>query len=341
MTEIRASRALTSFTLLATTATLVLLTLGWLDLRRRLAEQDARAAEVSQALQRVERAVQLFRFERGSKGLGVAALLEQLRFWAPMLEVSSTPQKELPVIQQRVDDILTALSALGPEAFDPLHKELTRCDPGKDDELIRWLLQGMTLVDPARGKDVLATAVRGFEFPVTSRIRSFAAERLLELDRERAARLLSEVLTYETAAGIDSGRMPQDLQAKFTAAKVQPAPMRMLFNFVDTLVRAAPGDLEERLIMVATRPEQDRMTVQTCVRHLGEMKSQRALRAIKKLYDTPPEMAMNPIFQNHCLDAIGRIEGAGACDYFKDMLRKKPDERVQAKLQDLIKQHCP
>jgi len=338
MSESRAPRALLTV--------LVLLVLGatvaaWFDLRRRtdgLAESLTKAAE---AQERLERAVQLFRFERGSKGLGVAALIEQLRYWAPLLDVSTTPQHEIPRIKQRVDDILSAFGDLGADAFDPLLAAFHAAVPGKDDELIRWLLQAMTTVDAERGKDLLVKCLRGFELPVSARVRVLAANRLVELEPAVAARVLGQIVEYESASGIDPHRLPADLQARVAAAKVPMAPMRMFFNFIDALVRAKPENLEDQLIMVATRPNEDRMTVQSCVKYLGDLKSQRAVKALKRLYESPPEMTMNPIFQNHCLDAIGKIEGAAACDYFRDSLRRRPDETVIAKLQELIKTYCP
>ncbi len=337
MPETRAGRA---FVVVVTLSTLAATLLAWLDLRQRSTALTAKVTDAIGAQERLERAVQLFRFERGSKGLGVTALIEQLRFWAPLLDLSTTPQREIAPIQERVDDILSALDDIGKDAFGPLHGEFKKSEPGKDDELIRWLLLAMSRVDAERGKDLLAACLRGFEVPVTSRIRVIAAERLLELDRARTASILAEILAYESSSGIDSTRMSVEMQAKYAAAKIQPPPMRMLFNLVDILVKSSAPNLEDHLIMVASRQGQDRMTVQACVRYLGELKAPRAVRVIKKLFDTPPELIINPIFQNHCLDAIAQIEGGGACDYFRELLRAKPDERVQAKLQQLIKTHC-
>lgn len=338
MSETRRSRAILILAILLTLATTVV---AWLDQRRRSDALGDRVGGVIEATERLERAVQLFRFERGSKGLGVAALIEQLRFWAPLLDLSTTPQHEIPRIQQRVDDILTAFDDIGDDAFEPLLTAFHQAAPGQDDELIRWLLEAMSQVDQERSEDLLVACTRALEFPVTGRIRVRAAQRLLELDKAKAAQVLSQILEYETAAGIDEHRMPPDLRNKLAASKIAPQPMRMLFNFVDYLVASQAPDVEDRLIMAATRPDQDRMTVQTCVKHLGELKSKRAVKALKRLFDAPPEMNLNPIFQNYCLDAIGKIEGADACAYFRDLLLQKPDERVMDKLQAMIKTYCP
>src|SRR5690606_41664404 len=89
----------------------------WLNVRRTHRETERRIADLAQAQQRLERAVHLFRLERGSKGLGVTAPLEQLRHWAPLLQLSTTPQHQLPAIQERADDILLALEDHGADAF--------------------------------------------------------------------------------------------------------------------------------------------------------------------------------------------------------------------------------
>ncbi|MEZ5963404.1 MAG: hypothetical protein R3F56_06110 [Planctomycetota bacterium] len=338
MPETRPNRfLLTLLVLLSLAATVA----AWFDLRQRNDVLVARLEASNAAQERLERAVQLFRFERGSKGLGVAALIEQLRHWAPLLDLSTTPQHEIPRIKQRVEDILSAFADLGADAFDALNAAWRSSIPGKDDELTRWILEAMARVDQPRTVDVLVTCLRGLEVPVSNRIRIQAGNQLLALDKARAAKELSGIVEYETAAGIDVGRLPPDIKQQLAASKVAPQPLRMFFNLVDLLVAAQPEGLDDKLIMIATRPDQDRMTVQACVRHLGELKSKRAVKAIKRLYEKPPEMTLNPIFQNHCLDAIAQIEGADACDYFRDQLRKQPDESVATKLQSLIKTHCP
>lgn len=312
----------------------------WLDQRSATARLLEGLDRLNQEQARLERAVQLFRFERGSKGLGVHALIEQLRHWAPLLDVSTTAQRELPGIEAKVRDILSALQDLGADAYGPLLDAFRTAESGKDDELRRWLLEGMLRVDRARSLDLAATCLRGWEFAATPRLRTIAGQMLLDHDKPRAAKLLSEILGYESSKGIDRSRLTPDQQKALAAITPAPQPMRMFFNLVDLFVAAGASDTEERLLVVATRPDQDLITVQTAVKHLGKLRAKNAGRAIRKLFEAPPEMAVNPIFQNHCLDAIAEIEGPSACEYFKDQLRRGPDERVSAKLQDLIKTHC-
>jgi len=311
----------------------------WLNVRRTHRETERRIADLAQAQQRLERAVHLFRLERGSKGLGVTAPLEQLRHWAPLLQLSTTPQHQLPAIQERADDILLALEDHGADAFGPLRAEFDRLEPGNQDELARWLLTAMVRVDRARGLDLLAACARGIAPRVSARIRLFAAEELVHQDRPRAAALLTEIVRTETANGVDVNQLPEDLRAQLGNNPLPPMPM--FFNFIDLLVAAAGNAAEDTLLTAASRPDQDRMTVQACVKQLGDMKSERASKVLRRLYANPPEMIINPIFQNHCLDAIAKIEGAGACDWFREQMTRKLDERVLAKLQDLVKTHCP
>ncbi len=312
---------------------------AWWDIRSRFDDLASRAAALEASQARVERAMQLFRFERGSKGLGVTALLEHLRHWAPLLSLSTTPQREIGAIQERVDDLTKAFEAIGADAYEPLVAAFKNAAPTEDD-LRKWLITTLPRLDRARGIALLEETVRGVDRSVSPRIRVHAANVLLETDKERLGRVLGELLTYESAAGIDPTRLPAGLREAFGAAQLVPERMPMFFNFIDLFVATGASDVEEKLIMVAGRQDHDLATVQACVKQLGDLRSVRGVKVIKRLYDRPPEMMVNPIFQGHCLDAIGRIEGAGACDYFKEMLRRGPDERVHAKLTELIKTHC-
>ena len=71
-----------------------------------------------------------------------------------------------------------------------------------------------------------------------------------------------------------------------------------------------------------------RQPVQSCVKHLGQLRAKRASKPIRKLFDAPPDMTIHPIFQNHCLDAIAAIDGAAACGHFREQLRHATHHRV-------------
>lgn len=327
-------------TLVALVATLGITTTHWVTARHATTELTKQIERLAGEQAELARAVQLFRFERGSKGLGATALIEQLRFWAPLLDLSSTPQREINAIQTKVADILRAFEDIGKDAYEPVLAAFRQAKPTQDDELRRWLLEAMIRVDRDRARELLATCVRGWEFDVTPRVRMIAGQQLLEIDKPQAAKLLSEIMRYETGKGIDRSRLTPELQQKLAALPTPPQPMKMFFNLVDLFVATGAADVEEQLLVVATRPDQDLTTVQSCVKHLGQLRAKRASKTIRKLFDAPPEMTINPIFQNHCLDAIAAIDGAEACDYFREQLRRGPDERVLNKLQDLLKAHC-
>lgn len=312
---------------------------SWWNLRAGIISLQTRTAALEQALQGVERAVQLSRFERGSKGLGVTALLEQLRHWAPLLSLSTTPQREIPAVQERVEDLTRALEAVGADALPPLLAALQGAKPDEDD-LRKWILTAVPRIDRERGLTLLEDCVRGLDRAISPRIRVHAANLLLELDKARLGKILGELLTYESATGIDATRLPHGLREAFAAARLPPQRMPMFFNFIDLFAATGANDVAEKLIMVAGRPDHDLATIQACVKQLGELRSAHAVKVLKRLYESPPEMMVNPIFQGHCLEAIGKIEGGAGCDYFKEMLRRGPDERVQAKLSDLIKTYC-
>ena len=337
MSETSAIRAAT---LVALVATLGVTTAHWVTAHRTNEQLTNEISRLTREQGELARAVQLFRFERGSKGLGATALIEQLRFWAPLLDLSTTPQREINAIQAKVADILQAFEDIGKDAYDPTLAAFRQAKPTQEDELRRWLLEAMIRVDRDRARELLATCVRGWEFDVTPRVRLIAGHQLLDLDKPHAAKLLSEIMRYESGKGIDRSRLSPELQQKLAALPAPPEQMKMFFNLVDLFVATGAADVEEQLLVVATRPDQDLTTVQTCVKHLGQLRAKRASKAIRKLFDAPPEMTINPIFQNHCLDAIAAIDGAEACDYFREQLRRGPDERVLAKLQDLLKTHC-
>lgn len=320
-------------------ALLAALGASWWNLRAEIAGLQARTDALERSLQGVERAVQLFRFERGSKGLGVTALLEHLRHWAPLLSLSTTPQREIPAIRETVEDLLRAFEAVGADALPALLAAFHAAKADEDD-VRKWLLAAIPRIDRERGLALLEESVRGIDRAISPRIRVHAANLLLELDKARLGKILGELLTYESATGIDPTRLPYGLRDAFAAAKLPPQRMPMFFNFIDLFVATGASDVAEKLIMVASRPDHDLATIQACVKQLGELRSEHAVKVLKKLYDSPPEMMINPIFQGHCLEAIGKIEGSAGCAYFKEMLRRGPDERVQAKLNDLIKTYC-
>jgi hypothetical protein len=229
---------------------------------------------------------------------------------------------------------------LGADAEQPLRRAFVEAKPGVEDERRKWLLRALLAVAPARGRELALETVRGFDFPVNPRIRFFAAQLMLEHDKVALGNLLGDILDYESVNGVQGQRLPPEQLKRYSASSLAGQRSPLFHNFVDLYVACGIPNADGKLIGVASRPDQDLVTVQKCVKHLGDLESQRAVPLIVRLFERPPEMQANPIFQNHCLDALAKIQGANVCQFLKDTLRRQDSELVQNKLKDLIKQHC-
>jgi len=299
---------------------------------------------MSTRIGKVEQAVQLYRFEQSiEQGLGMTALVEQIRHWAPLLGSASTPIIAIPKIKQRLDDVYSAMLAIDQkEAMDRLIREFESCEPGAEDEIALWILRGMTRIDAPRSSDFIGRVIEGFDFRVSSRLRLMAADVLLLVDTDHAGERLHRVLERESHRGLSLDRVPPDLRSRITNGAGQIPSYPGFFNFVSRYVMTGHKDIEATLMMILGRKEHDLTTVQACVKELGAMKSNLALEQIQKLFEVPPNHSDNPIFRNHCLDAISKIFGPGnkACSYFQNALRHEQSGLVQNKLKGLIKTHC-
>lgn len=325
-------------------AVLCLLGAGYLmysDLRASTDRLTAQVGEVADRMSAVERAVQLYRFEQQTKeGLGFPALLEQLRHWGPQMGSSTTPASQFPVIQDRLDHVLAAMASLGSEVFPKLMNAFEEAQPGRDDELQMWLLRAMLEVNETRALDFMTTVLEGMAFRVAPRLRLFAAEKITEIDPKRAAVLLRTVLSTETHNGLDVHRVDPRTLAKYPEAAGNIVPYRGFSTFVQKFVATEDEDAEQVLLMVVGRKLQhDFLTLQECVKELGEMRSTNAVGAIEDLFENPPRNS-SPMFRNHCLDALAVIQGSAACEYFQAALLREQLEFVRTKLTELIKAYC-
>jgi len=310
---------------------------------------DSSVAEMSAAVDRLaaqsehqSKVLQLFRLERQSKSsMGIAALLEQLRFWGPSYFQATTPGVQLPQIKERLTSILDAMEALGTDvAFPALVAEFRSTDAERDDALREWLLRAMAQVDRPKAVEFLDKAVRGYDFAVSPRLRLFAAKELVRLDKSRAAVRLAEILQRETFRGIDQQRMPPNKREEMMkiAGNITGSPG--FFNLIDAYVATDDPDREQILLIVIGRTrEHDMLTIQAAVKALGQIGTERSVATLKKVFEHPPAN-FSPMFRNHCLDAIANIQGAAACDYFRKLLRQEQRQIVTGKLNDLIKRHC-
>lgn len=300
---------------------------------RELRDEIARLREDAQALTRT---VHLLRFERGGQS-GASALLEQLRHWAPKLAVATTPSAEIPDIQRRVDDLIAAFRACGPDAWPVLQKAFDTTTSEYDDETRKWLLVAMTRVDATRGRELLARLIRGLDIAASPRLRLFACDELTRLDKPLAGRVVHDLLGYASSQGINTDRIPlayaKDLAPHVTGA----AAYSGFHNFVARYIATDDPELEPTLLMLLGRSEHDLVTMQECVKELGKRKSKPALARIQELFAAPPGFQDNPLFRNHCLEAIAAIEGARARVWLEARLAEEKSDLVITKLQDLLK----
>ncbi len=294
--------------------------------------QEALAKEVAD----LRRVVQLLRFERGGRA-GPSTLIEQLAHWAPKLHNAQTPAAEIPEIQRRVNDLLEGLEACGSDAWPALHKAFGVTRAEHEDDLRHWLLVAMLRVDRARGTEMLARAVRGVDLQVTPRLRLLAADELIKVDKGLAGRVLHEVLNSQSAAGLNTSRMPPEVAAKLAPEILASAAWTGFFNLIPRYVATGDADTVPTLLAILGRSEHDLTTLQECVKQLGTLQAKDAVPRIQELFANPPQIPDNPIFKNHCLDAIVAIEGAAARPWLTRVQREERLELVQKKLADLLK----
>lgn len=288
-------------------------------------------------LQAVQRTLHLLRLERGSKGLGIEALLEQLRHYAPLLDRSTTPRVEVPAIEARVREILSAMEGLGPEATRRVEQAFLAETGTDQDEYRKWLLVAATRLDPIRGKVLLARVIRALDLPVSARLRWLACDEMVRVDAQQAGLVLRELLRSESARGVQRDRLPPELRATVVEQFALRTAASGFHNFVARYADTKDPDLVATLLMVIGRQEHDLPTIQECVKVLGQVRAREASEAIRKLFQSPPAVQDNPLFRNHCLDAIAAIDGSSATEWFEAMLRAEKHELVRNKLVDLLK----
>lgn len=341
MTDSRPERLLTPILLLAVLGGGLY---GYLELRRRQGELEVQSAAAAATAARTERLLTLMRFEQLDKnGLGMGALLGQIREFAPVYVAPTTTAPERDAILVRLQSVIRAMGAIDPDdAWNALHRAFAATEPiAANEETVRWILYGMVEVDPARAKPLLVELVRGLQQRATPNTRLFAADRLIDLDQALAGETLRGILEYQSASGVNERRMPTELAREFPNAAQTIGPFPGFYLFVQRFHRTGHPDLENVLMMILGRQEHDLVTVQECVRLLGEMRSRQAIGALQRLFDRPPGLQLNAIFRRHCLDALVAIQGDEICAFLRDKLRQEQDSLVRGKLIDLIKQHCP
>ena len=96
--------------------------------------------------------------------------------------------------------------------------------------------------------------------------------------------------------------------------------------------------LEDTLLMVMQRSEHDVVTVQECIKVLGQRRCERAVPAIEKLYRNPPNRVENPLFLVHCLTALHAIQGERARPFLEEALRTATTDTVANHCKHLLSQ---
>ncbi len=311
---------------------------GLYSSQRRHDQLEDRLAEVRAAVEKQAAGLQLLRFEsRSKKGLGMEALCDQLAFWGEQYDHASTPQVERPAIQERLDGVLEAMEFIGGErAVAELERRFVALDAEREAAVREWVLRALAHLNTERSREVLATVARGLEFRTTPAIRLFAAKELLRLAPDRGAEVVRDILRLESAHGLDIQRVPVDQRPLYERHIDNFPANRAFYNYVDLFASSGSDDRESELLMLLGRyREHDLLTTQQAVKSLAALGSRQASDTIKQLFERPPD-SFNPLFRNHCLDALAAILADDAHPYFREALAKERNELVRAKLNDLL-----
>jgi hypothetical protein len=322
---------------IAATAAALIAGLGAWWTASRIAGLEARIVGLVEDVVALQRTARLIRIEGQSQGRGIGAVIEQIEFWAPQLSTSATSHPAAVRIEASLGECLDAIGALGEDAFGPLLAALESPAP-RDDETRKWLLRGLLRASSGDGRGLLAAVLRGTRLAPTPRLRFFAADELLRLDKDFAGEVLAQILQVESSQGI-SRQVPPALAPEYERV-IGTNAFPEFFNLIERFVQSGHPQTAQVLQMILGRQEHDRMTYQECIRALGRLGARDALPRIKELYSRPPHGEFNPLFLNVCLQAIAEIEGPGACEFLRAELRRVDIPVVSTKLQELLKDHC-
>jgi hypothetical protein len=273
------------------------------------------------------------RIEQSAGSKGPQALLEKLRTYAPMLANARVTEPDYRSAQQEMEAILRAFVALGPDAWQPVQSRLAALDPSKDFDEVRQLLRAAVAIDRSRGIALFREVLLGQRLP-SPRLRWFVAGELTELDRPLAQDLLRRVLLTESSRGFNP-----DYAAAFEGAVIPDRAALSatgFHNFVLAYTRTEDPRTDETLQMVVGRSEQDRLTVQECIKTLGARRCAAAAPVIESLFRKPPGGQADAIFLNHCLEALVAIRGDGARAFLEEQLAQSHQDLVAQRIQVLL-----
>lgn len=272
------------------------------------------------------------RIEQSAGTKGPQALLAKLKVYAPLLNNSRVTEPDYQSARKEMEAILRAFGTHGADAWKPVQERLEQCKPEVDYDEIKWLLEAATRIDKDAGTKLVKEVLLGRKFP-SPRLRWFAAELMTRVDQVQAQNLLRQILLTESSRGVDPARIAQYGGVIPDKAALSATGFN---NFVQWYVRSDDPRMDEVLQQVIARVEHDAITVQDCVKVLGMRKVAAAAPQIEKLYLNPPNQVENPIFLNHCLEALADIQGKACKPFLETALAKSTNEAITRRIQDLL-----
>lgn len=285
-------------------------------------QREASAAQTSLATLVGE--VTRMRIEQSAAGKGPQALLEKLRTYAPLAATSRTTEPDYQNAVKAMDEVIVAFKAVGPDAWKPVMDRLASRKPDLDHDEIKQLLRAAVAIDPTEGGKLLEQVLLGYKL-ASPKLRWFAAGELIQSDKPKAQQLLRRILRTESHRGVDTDRL-----AAYGASipDVNALATTGFSNFVNWYVKSGDPELEETLLQVLGRTLHDTVTIQECIKALGERKCARAAPMIEKLYNEPPVQQDNAIFDVTCLRGLIDIRGKEARPFLEQALLKARSETV-------------
>ncbi|MBL8729159.1 MAG: hypothetical protein JNM25_12050 [Planctomycetes bacterium] len=303
-------------------------------LQARLAALETRSAANDSLLGEVYGEVTRIRLEQRADALGPAGLLAKLRVYAPLVTSARTPEPDFLAAKREIDAILRAFEAIGEDAWKPVVERLAQLDGDKDYDEARYLVRAAMRIDPAAGKGLAKEVLAGTRLP-SPKMRWDAARMLIEADRPLAQQMLRHIVSTESSRGVNPDRAGAQGMAVPDLAAMSATGFH---NFIGLYVLSEDPALEDTLLMVMGRAEHDLVTVQECVKVLGERRCERAVPAIEKAYREPPNRVENPLFQMHCLTSLQQIQGAAARPFLEQALQNATTDTVAKHCQFLLGQ---
>jgi hypothetical protein len=300
-------------------------------LQARLEALEARGEKNDSLLDEVHGEVTRIRLEQRAEALGPAGLLAKLRVYAPLVTSARTPEPDFAAAKREIDSILRAFAAIGQDAWKPVTDRLRQLDADKDYDEARYLVRAAMRIDPEAGKGIAKEVLTGQRLS-SPKMRWDAARMLTDADKPLAQQLLRHIVSTESSRGVNpdrTGTPVTDIAAMSTSG---------FHNFIGLYVRTEDPALEDTLLMVMGRAEHDLITVQECVKVLGERHCERAVAAIEKAYREPPNRVENPLFQMHCVTSLQQIQGPAARPFLEEALRTATTDTVAKHCRFLLDQ---